>query len=66
MTLEELLAPDAPATISVEAAGELVGVSRCSAYLGVQRGEIPSLRIGRRIVVPVPALVRLLGAEEAD
>jgi excisionase family DNA binding protein len=52
--------PKAEPTISVERAGRLLGVSRGSAYEAVRRGEIPSIRIGNRIVVPTAALVRLL------
>jgi excisionase family DNA binding protein len=52
--------PKAEPTISVERAGRLLGVSRGSAYEAVRRGEIPSIRIENRIVVPTAALVRLL------
>jgi excisionase family DNA binding protein len=47
-------------TISVEEAGRLLGISRCLAYELVNRGDIPSVRLGRRIVVPRRALDRLL------
>jgi Helix-turn-helix domain len=40
---------------------ELFGLGRATAYEMVKRGDVPSLRLGgRRIVVPVPALVALL------
>ena len=39
----------------------LLRFSRSSAYDAVKRGEVPSLRIGGRVVVPVPALLRMLG-----
>jgi excisionase family DNA binding protein len=42
--------------ISVEEFADAIGISRTSAYLGVQRGEIPTKRIGRRLVVPLSAL----------
>lgn len=42
--------------ISVEEAARLLGISRGLAYALVNRGEIPSLRLGRRIVVPLHAL----------
>jgi hypothetical protein len=32
----------------------------------MDRGELPELRLGRRRLVPVPALLRLLGAEHDD
>jgi excisionase family DNA binding protein len=47
-------------TVSVERAGQLLGISRGSAYEAVRRGEVPSIRIGRRVVVPTAALLRLL------
>ena len=43
-------------TLTVEEAGTLLGISRTLAYELVRRGEIPSLRLGRRVVVPVHAL----------
>jgi excisionase family DNA binding protein len=45
---------------TVEEAARLLGISRSFAYEAVQRGEIPSMRIGRRILVPKVALERLL------
>ncbi len=50
-------------TLTVPEAGRVFGMSRGSAYQAAQRGELPTIRIGRRIVVPVPALLRLLGAD---
>lgn len=41
-----------PLTYTVTQAAELVGVSRWAYYEGVKRGELPALKIGRRIVVP--------------
>jgi len=49
--------------ITVEQAAEVLGQRRTSTYDAVRRGQIPSIRIGRRLFVPVPALVRLLGGE---
>ena len=47
-------------TMSVEEASEALGISRSLAYELVRRGEIPSLRLGRRIVVPVRGLEALV------
>ncbi len=52
-------------TVTVEEAGRMLGISRNSAYDAVAAGEIPSIKIGRRIVVPTAALLRLL-AVDAD
>ncbi len=62
MKLSDLTAPDAPATIPVEQVAEVMGLSRSAAYDGVRRGEIPSLRVGRRIFIPVAKLLEILGA----
>jgi excisionase family DNA binding protein len=50
---------------TVEEAATLLAISRSFAYEAVQRGEIPSMRIGRRILVPKAALERYL-AEAAE
>ena len=47
------------ATITVEAAAEILGISRNSAYQAIKRGEIPSLRLGKRIVIPRAAFERM-------
>ncbi len=38
--------------LSVEDAAALLGISRTLAYELVHRGELPYLRLGRRIVIP--------------
>ncbi|MDP9388849.1 MAG: helix-turn-helix domain-containing protein [Actinomycetota bacterium] len=43
-------------TLSVEEAASVLGISRALAYELVRRGELPRLRLGRRIVVPRRAL----------
>lgn len=50
-----------PETLTVEEAAAVLGISRGLAYEGVREGTIPSLRIGRRLLVPRKALDRLLG-----
>lgn len=50
-------------TVTVEEAGQALGISRASAYEGVRSGAIPSIKIGRRIVVPTAALRRLVGLD---
>jgi excisionase family DNA binding protein len=47
-------------TMSVEEASDALGISRSLAYELVRRGELPALRFGRRIVVPVRALEDLV------
>ena len=47
-------------TYSVPEVAELLGISRSTAYECVRRGEIPALRFGQRLVVPVQAIEELL------
>ena len=39
-------------TISVEEAANYLGIGRAAAYLAVKNGELPSLRLGSRILCP--------------
>jgi excisionase family DNA binding protein len=50
-----------PFVMTVEQAGELLGISRGAAYQAAKCGEIPTCRIGRRLVVPTPRLLAGLG-----
>jgi excisionase family DNA binding protein len=52
-------------TLSVPDAARVLGIGRALAYRAVRRGEIPSIRIGRRYLVPRAALARLLGGGHA-
>jgi len=63
LTLADLLAPNAPAVITVEQTAELLQVSRGVAYESTRVGVIPALKLGRRTLVPVGPLLRLLGVE---
>jgi Helix-turn-helix domain len=52
---------NAPLTLSVPQAGkQYFGLSRNAAYDAAARGEIPTIRIGRLLRVPVRALERML------
>lgn len=53
--------PQIEPTISVERAGQLLGMSRPSAYAAVQRGDIPSIKIGRRLIIPTAKILAMLG-----
>ncbi len=46
--------------VSVPEAARLLGISRTHAYELIARGELPSIRLGRRILVPLRPLMRLL------
>lgn len=47
-------------TISVEQAAAIFGIGRNAAYEAVRRGEIPSVRLGGRILVPTAAIRKML------
>jgi excisionase family DNA binding protein len=47
-------------TISVREAGRRVGLSKNAAYKAVKAGEIPCLRFGRKLRVPIVAFERML------
>lgn len=50
-------------TMSVPGAGKLYfGLSRNGSYEAAARGDIPTIRIGRKLRVPVAALERMLAA----
>ena len=46
--------------ISVPEAGRRLGLGRNAAYAAAARNEIPTLRFGRKLVVPLPLLEKLL------
>jgi Helix-turn-helix domain len=50
-----------PPTLTVPAAGAILGVGRTLAYEAARRGDIPSIRIGNRVVVPTRSLLAMLG-----
>jgi excisionase family DNA binding protein len=52
-------------TYTVREAAHVLGLSRNSVYQGIATGEIPSVRIGRRLVIPRRKIRLLLGDNEA-
>ena len=61
--LDEL--PDR-AAISVVEVAELLGIGRSAAYEACRRGDIPARRLGRRMLIPVPAFMEWLGAAPVE
>jgi len=51
-------------TYTVEEAAALLGISRNSAYEAARRGEIPTIRIGRRVVIPRVRLEEMLNGPD--
>ncbi len=56
----ESLAADQRLTWTVPEVARLLGISKDSAYEAAHRGELPVRLIGRRMLVPRAALLRLL------
>ena len=51
-----------PATMPIPDAGRMFfGLGRDSSYLAADRGEIPSIRVGRRRLVVTAKLLTMLG-----
>jgi excisionase family DNA binding protein len=60
---EETLVANDRLVFTVTEAAYLINVSRAFAYELVARGELPSIRLGRRIVIPRIALQKLLDSD---
>lgn len=55
--------PEAEPTLTIEHAGEILGLGRASSYAAARRGEIPTIPFGRRRVVPTAMLRAMLGLD---
>ena len=61
------MADDDPKTLSVPEAGAMYfGLSRNGSYDAASRGEIPTVRVGRLLRVPVRAMEAVLDAASAS
>ncbi len=52
-------------TVTAKQTAQILGGSRNPTYDAIRNGEIPSIRIGRRIMVPTAWLRRMLQVGEA-
>ena len=48
---------------SVKEAAELLGIGRTHAYALAKSGDLPTVKLGGRVVVPAEALRRMFGNE---
>ncbi len=48
-------------TYTVPEAGKKLGIGRNSSYEAARKGQIPTIRIGNRLLVPIAAFHRMLG-----
>lgn len=53
-----------PEVLTVAEAGQLLRISRQSAYQAARTGELPTVKIGRRVLVPRRALEEMLSIED--
>ncbi|MBO1417406.1 helix-turn-helix domain-containing protein [Streptomyces sp. FH025] len=60
--------PQVQPTMTVPEAGRLFGLERAASYNAARRGDIPTITVGRRLLVPTAKLRVLLGldAQAAD
>jgi len=54
-----------PPTISVVQAAALLGIGRNAAYRAAALGELPSVRLGGRVLILTAPLMRLLRVDES-
>jgi excisionase family DNA binding protein len=56
-----MMAKEEPKTITVPEAGKIYfGAGKTTSYEAAKRGQIPTIRIGRRLRVPVAAMERMM------
>jgi excisionase family DNA binding protein len=52
-------------TVTIEEAAAILGIGRTLAYEAVRRGELPAVRVGRRLLVPIRQLTALVNGDAA-
>jgi excisionase family DNA binding protein len=57
---------DLPPALTVAEAGRLLRLGRYATYEGCRTGQIPSVRIGRRLIIPRDRLRLLLEGGHGD
>ena len=58
-----MTAAEQPTVLTVDQVAHRLGVSRDTVYRAAKRGEVPSIRVGRRLLVPADAFERLMRGE---
>jgi excisionase family DNA binding protein len=53
-------------TLTIVEAANRLGIGRNQAYEAAASGQLPTIRIGKRILVPVVALNRMLAGEKTN
>jgi excisionase family DNA binding protein len=62
--IETSLDPTVKPTCTIDECAALLGVARSSAYAAARAGDLPVIQIGRRLLVPTAALIKMLGLED--
>lgn len=52
-------------TLTVDEVARCLGIGRNSAYEAISRGEIPVIRVGKRLLVPKAALAKMLSGNDS-
>ena len=52
-------------TFTIEETAEILGIGRSAAYQAARDGQIPVIKLGRRLLVPKVALERMLDTSGA-
>jgi excisionase family DNA binding protein len=55
-------ADDLPDVLTIDETARLLRISRGLAFAAARRGDIPAVRVGRRLLVPRARLLAWLGA----
>jgi excisionase family DNA binding protein len=55
--------PTEQPTIRVEEAGRYLGLGRSASYNAARAGDIPTIRVGRRLLVPTAPFRAMLGLD---
>jgi excisionase family DNA binding protein len=50
-------------TVTIAEAAEVLGISKGCAYDAAKRGEIPTVKVGRLLLIPADGLDRLLSGD---
>ncbi len=52
-------------TLTVDEAASCRGIGRNSAYEAIARGEIPAIKVGKRLLIPRVALEKMLSGNDS-
>jgi len=58
-------APQAPLGLTVAETAQTLHVSETSVRMAIRNGELPAVRLGRRLIVPRAGLERILSGQSA-